>query len=67
MKVIIPYSRVRAYAKKIERRNLKKFGHSLSWVSMLNHVPKVSCIYFPENTVKVDSAWRAEFDRFVEE
>lgn len=65
--MIIPYSKVRAYAKKIERQNLGKFKHSLSWVSMLNNAPKIDCVYSPENTVKVESTWKAEFDQFKAE
>ncbi len=62
--MIIPYSTITAYAKKIEKRNLKNFKHSLTWVSMLNNAPKIDCIYQPEKTVKVSPTWRREFDQF---
>ncbi len=66
MFVIIPYSKIRAYAKRIERQNLKKRGRSISWVSMLNLAPKMCELYSPENTAKVESTWKMEFEQFKE-
>ena len=58
----INYKSIERYAKKIEKENLAKNGKSLSWVSMLNHVPLL-CVHNGTNTVDVKDNWKSYLNK----
>ena len=55
----IPYRLIERACRKQERKNLKEFGRSLSWVSMLHYVNPFVIAYQTDNKIsEMRHGWR---------
>ena len=63
MSIKISYSKVVAHAKKIEKKNLKERGKSLTWNSMMGSF-KIHESYHDSDMVIVDENWKDQFNSY---
>lgn len=61
--ITIKFQNIERLAKQIEKKNFKKTSESLSWVSMLNHLPFISTTHHNSTLVDVEDNWKDQMNQ----